>query len=262
MDAFAKKRPILFSLILIITWFVLLMIFTGIASVILKLPYGDTKTSTIGHAATAACIIIFIWRLDILEASGIARLGRWQIWLLALLGMIYFVCASLYAFYGKAGFNFSGLLQEPNVFSSILTHFTVSLNEEFFFRGLILTIFIRAWAHNNRGKITSVLITSVLFAGVHLTQVFTHGLPLSSVLLLTLETLIISIWWSALVVLGESIWPAVLLHFVVNAAVSVQGYRIPLLAPEILAYRRILWFSIPLGILGMVLLFFKARKTG
>jgi hypothetical protein len=102
----------------------------------------------------------------------------------------------------------------------------------------------------------------VLFAGVHLTQVFTHGLPLSSVLLLTLETLIISIWWGALVVLGESIWPAVLLHFVVNAAVSVQGYRISLLAPEILAYRRILWFSIPLGILGMVLLFYTARKAG
>jgi membrane protease YdiL (CAAX protease family) len=262
MGVFVRKRPILFTLILTVAWFALLMIFMGIASAVFKTSYGDAISSTIGHAAAAVCIIIVIWRLDILKASGIARLGRWQIWLLALLGMIYFVCASLYAFYGKAGFNFSGLLQEPNAFSSILTHFTVSLNEEFLFRGLILTIFIRAWAHNNRGKITSVLITSVLFAGVHLTQVFTHGLPLSSVLLLTLETLIISIWWGALVVLGESIWPAVLLHFVVNAAVSVQGYRISLLAPEILAYRRILWFSIPLGILGMVLLFYTARKTG
>ena len=103
-------------------------------------------------------------------------------------------------------------------------------------------------------SVFGVLLTSLLFAVVHMTQVFTHGVNLSSALLLTLETWIISIWWATLVLLGGSIWPAVILHFVVNAAVAVQGLTVPMIKPDILAYGRILLFSIPLGILGIWLL--------
>ena len=45
-----------------------------------------------------------------------------------------------------------------------------------------------------------------------------------------------------------------MLHFVVNAVVALQGITIPMIEPAILAYRRILWFSIPLGLLGIWLL--------
>ncbi len=43
-------------------------------------------------------------------------------------------------------------------------------------------------------------------------------------------------------------------HFVVNAVVAVQGLTVPMVESEILAYRRLLWFSIPLAVLGIGLL--------
>jgi hypothetical protein len=62
------------------------------------------------------------------------------------------------------------------------------------------------------------------------------------------------VWWGALVLWGGSLWPAVLLHYVVNVVVPVQRLTVPMATPDTLAYRRILRFSIPLGMLGMGLL--------
>jgi membrane protease YdiL (CAAX protease family) len=115
---------------------------------------------------------------------------------------------------------------------------------------LVLYALIRVWGNTPRGILGSVLLSSALFALVHLTQIFTSGTSLSSALLLVLQTFLVSIWWGALVVMGGSIWPAVVLHFVVNAVVAVQGLTTPMVEPGILAYRQLLWFSLPLGVLA------------
>ena len=54
-----------------------------------------------------------IWFVVVLVVTGIARLGRWQAWLLALGGLLYFCCAGLYAFYDKPAFDVQGLLRPP-----------------------------------------------------------------------------------------------------------------------------------------------------
>lgn len=92
-----------------------------------------------------------------------------------------------------------------------------------------------------------------------LTGVVTYGLSLLVASLLTLQTFVISVWWGALVLTGGSIWPAVMLHFVVNAAVAVQGISLPAVELELLAYTRVLLFSLPFGALGMGLLWRAAR---
>ena len=112
----------------------------------------------------------------------------------------------------------------------------------------------RVWGSTKYGLIGSVLLTSLLFAILHITHIFSHGVSPSSALLLTLETFIISIWWGALVLLGGSIWPAVMLHVVISAVVVVQGLKVPIIEPDILAYRQLLRFSILLGVLGIGLL--------
>ena len=48
------------------------------------------------------------------------------------------------------------------------------------------------------GMIGGVVLTSLLFAVLHITQIFAFGVSLSSALLLTLESLMISIWWGGL----------------------------------------------------------------
>ena len=249
--SFALNHPVIFVVNVRIAWFVLLMVFMGFASSALGKPYGDPTTIPMGHIATTACILLLVWHLDWSKTAGITRLGRWQIWLIALAGLIYFASASLYSFYGRITLDF------PNLHASsttILANHAVCLSEEILFRGLVLYALIHAWRHTKRGIIGSVLFSSLLFAALHITQVLTGGISRSSILLLTLETYIISIWWSTLVLLSKSIWPAMILHFAVNAVVAIQGFSVSMIEPDILVYSRILWFSIPLGILSIGLL--------
>ncbi len=254
LKSFATHSPVLFMICLMVVWFVAALVFMGIASGVLRKPYGDAVTTTVGRLIVTACVLWLIWRLGWLEASGITRLGRWQVWGLAVVGMLYFAGAALYAFYGKVAFDISSLIRAPAFSTTVLTHGVVSLSEELLFRGVMLYILLRAWGHTRLGVIGSVVLTAVLFALLHITQVFTHGASWSSVLLLTAQTCITAMWWGAVVAWGGSLWPAVLLHFVVNAVVAVQGLTKPMITPEILAYRRLLWFSLPLGILGIGLL--------
>lgn len=254
IDDAAKNHPVLFALLVTVAWFVSLGIFMGIASIALQKPFGHVTTGMAGRLTVTACVLLLIWRLGWLKASGVARLGRRQVWLFALAGMIYFACAGLYSYFGSIDFDFSSLIQLSASRSAIISHFMAGLSEEILFRGLVLFTLIRVWGKTTRGIIGSVILASLLFAVLHLTQVFSHGTSLAPALLLTLETCIISIWWGALVVVGESIWPAVTLHCAVNAAVAVKGLTLPMIQPEILAQGRFLGFSIPLGILGIGLL--------
>jgi membrane protease YdiL (CAAX protease family) len=254
LRSFTTNQPVLFVFSATIAWFVLVMVFTGIASSALRKPFGDATTGTMGRLAVTACSLWLVWRLGWLQTSGVARLGSWQVWLFALGGLTYFTCASLYALYGKVAFDFSSLIRLPAARTTVLMQFVVGLSEEILFRGLVLYALTRVWGHTRVGLVGSVLLTSLLFAVLHITHVFSHGVSPSSALLLTLETFIISIWWGALVLLGGSIWPAVMLHFVVSVVVIVQGLTVPMVEPNILAYKWLLLFSILLGVIGIGLL--------
>ncbi len=254
LRSFTTNQPVLFVLSLTIAWFVLAIVFMGIASSTFRKPYGDVTAVTISRLGVTICTLWLIWRLGWLEESGVTRLGSGPVWLLALGGMVYFACACLYAFYGKVAFDFSTLIRLPAARTTILTQFVVGLSEEILFRGIVIYALTQVWGRTWYGMIGSVLLSSLLFAVLHITQVFSHGVSPASATILTLETFIISIWWGVLVLLGGSIWPAVVLHFLVNAVVPVQGLTVPMIEPEILVYKRLLWFSIPLGLLGIGLL--------
>jgi hypothetical protein len=90
LRSFTTNQPVLFVLSSTIAWFVLLMVFMGIASSALRKPYGDAASGTIGRLAVTTGTLWLVWRLGWLEESGVARQGSWQVWLLALVGMIYF----------------------------------------------------------------------------------------------------------------------------------------------------------------------------
>ena len=88
LKSFATNSPVLFVISLMLVWFVAGLVFMGIASSVLRKPYGDAVTTTVGRLAITACVLWLIWRLGWLEVSGITRLGRWQVWGLAVVGML------------------------------------------------------------------------------------------------------------------------------------------------------------------------------
>lgn len=254
IKSLSTNRPVLFALVLAIVWFVLGLVLTGISSAVLQKSYGDAMVTILGRSALTICILLLIWKLGWLEASGITRTGSGQAWCLAFGGLVYLTCASLYAFYGNASFDFSILSRLPESRTLVLMHFVIVLGEEILFRGIVLYVLIRAWGNTPQGLVGSVALTSFIFAILHATQIFTDRLEPSSALIMVLETFFIAIWWGALAVAGRSIWPSVLLHFVGNATVVVQGLSTPMLEPELMVYRQFLWLSLVLGLVGIGLL--------
>ena len=254
IGSFARNHPVAFVLTSAVAWSALLVVLMGVASSALRVPYGDATVGAVGRLAVTACVLVLIWRLGWLKAAGVTRLGRWQVWLLAVGGMVYFAGAGLYSFYGQVAFDFSNLTRLPGSRTALATQLVVALAEEVLFRGLALCALCRAWGSTTRGTIGSVVATALLFAALHLTHVFTFGSDLPSAVILTLQTGAVAVWWGALVVVGGSIWPGVMLHFTINAIVAVQGLAVPMVEPGILAYTQLLWFSLPFGAFGILML--------
>lgn len=254
INNFSTTHPILFVISSTILWLVVLLVLTAIISGISGRPYGDEVSSTISRLITTVIILMIIFNLGWLDAIGITKIGKWRIWLIAFGGIIYFACASLYSFFGEVSFNFSHLIQSRSAQTAVIVQFVVSLCEEIMFRGLVLYSLVRVWGNTRKGIFVSVVLTSFLFSIPHIMQVFTAGVSFLSVLILVLEGSIVAFWWGALVLYGKSIWPAIFIHMAGNAIVSVQGLLIPMVEPEILAYTRLLLFSLPLCALGIILL--------
>lgn len=254
MDAFLRRHPVWGALLITLAWLVLLAVSMCIASSVLHRPYGDTVSGTVARLAVTVCLVAVLLRLGWLVQSGVARLGRGQVWLLAVAGMVAFAGANLFAFYGRVASDLPSLVRRTDFGSTVASALAVGLTEELLFRGAVLFVLTRSWGATARGILGSVALTAVLFAILHVTQALTGDVPLRAVLLLTLETFVISIWWGALVVLSRSIWPAVVAHGVVNAIVAAQGLLTPVAVPEAVAYGRLLLFSLPLGLVGAWLL--------
>lgn len=252
------NQPVLVAISLTIIGFVVLLLTSAIAYTKLTQPYSDVMM-TVMRLFLAAALLLVAWHRGWLVRAGICRIGRWQAWLLAGAGLLYFTCAALYAFYGQVTFHFSSLLHLPAARAVVYKQLAVGVYEEVLFRGVILYVLVTAWGHTRLGRIGSVGLTAGLFALPHFVGMF-MGLSQQATLLLVLETIIIAVWWGSLAIWGGSIWPAVMLHFVVSTLVESQGLLSPMVTPDTLAYQRLLWFSIPLGIVGIALLMGKSGQ--
>jgi membrane protease YdiL (CAAX protease family) len=251
--SFLTKHPILSVISLAISWLVLIMIFAGIASGLLKKEFGGLTTSFIGHLVGIICVFFLLWRLGWLKGAGITRFGAYQTWLIAIIGTLYFALASLYSFYGKLGFDFANLFNLSSSGSIIRTQTVVCIDEEMLFRGAILYILVRSWGSTQKGIFGSVILMSTIFALFHIVWFLSSGISLATSLLLA-EAIIISIWWAALVLKGGSIWPAFLAHFAVNTVIALQGISVSIIQPDLQVYIRLFLFSLPLGVIGIWLL--------
>jgi membrane protease YdiL (CAAX protease family) len=251
--SFHTKHPVLSLISLAISWLVLIMLFAGIAASLLKKEFGDTTTLITGHFAGIICVFILLWRLGWLKGAGITRSGTYQTWIIAIIGTVYFVFASLYSFYGKPAFDFSNLFNLSSSFGIITTQIMVCIDEEMLFRGAILYILVLCWGNTQKGIFGSVMLMSAIFALFHIIWFISSGISIATAFLLA-EALIISVWWAAMVLKGGSIWPAFLAHFVVNTVVTLQGISGTIIQPDLQVYTRLLLFSLPLGIIGLWLI--------
>ena len=107
-----------------------------------------------------------------------------------------------------------------------LSQLTIGMVEETVYRGLVLYTFVRLWANTRWGLVASVLLSALFFGASHMVWV-AFGKPVLQSTLLSLSAFESGVFYGAIVLASGSIWPAVILHGLVNAAVNVNLIGFP-----------------------------------
>ena len=112
---------------------------------------------------------------------------------------------------------------------------------------------IGRWGNTKRGIIKSVLLSSAIFGGLHMIWIAT-GKPALPTLLQSLGAFLGGIAYGAVVLYGRSIWPAVLWHALLNAAVNVQVIGDASYAETPSMGVLYVLFNLPVVVYGLILL--------
>lgn len=252
---FAARHPVLFGLAITLLFIVMQVVVGALASGL-----GDAVqqnlVTTLGRLVSALVLVAILAGLGWLRAAGVVRLGTWQLWLLTLGILVYSVVLYLLAFFGDLRLAVS----DPALAGAVaLNHIVgVALGEELAFRALVLYGLVRVWGDSRRGMLKSVLISALIFGVVHILNALMVLLgsdkPLPMVLFQVVGSFLGGVYKAAIVLFGGSLWPAVILHGVVNAAVNVKAVNTPGFAETTSAWLFILLTDLPLVALGLYLL--------
>lgn len=214
---FALKRPFLFGIVLIVLYAFL----TALAFPVHYLFPENEVGQLYGDAAAKFVVFVFflviLWRFGWVYLSGITRLGKFKIWPIVAGLLLYRVLTELYAFTGNISF---ASPNPPLATANLVYGFSTALIEETMVRGLVLIAMLMAWGSTKGGQLKAILLSSTLFGLVHLFNLMVRpaGVVLMQALILTLP----GIFYAALVLDTRSLWPAIVIHWLGNAAVNIK----------------------------------------
>jgi len=97
---------------------------------------------------------------------------------------------------------------------------SVGLFEEVLLRGLTLCILVAAWGKTRRGLVAAAIVQAVIFGALHLIGLV-NGHAIDVLAQITYATLL-GFGFAGLVLYCGSLWPAVVVHFFINALGSLN----------------------------------------
>jgi hypothetical protein len=219
---FAKEHPFLFAILATVVWILVMGVAAAIAAWALHTPMADPLPQSLGMLAATACLLGVMGRWGWLRAAGIPRLGTWRLWLVTVGLAVYVVIAYQMAFFRGIALDISSLWASGGAQSILMRQAVVGVAEETLFRGFQLFVLVRAWGDSRRGLLAAVAVPALIFGLTHAPQVLA-GNPMDDTLMTMLNCTVSGLWWGALVLMGGSIWPAVLLHAVSNASFQITA---------------------------------------
>ena len=171
---------------------------------------------------TALLMITLLWKLNALSESGISKpMNQWgKKWPLATLPMMLVAC-----------FNLSGIEWSNLIFSIDKIPFWVFENlatgvfEEVMMRAMAFFILYRAWQHQNNGLLKAAAVQALIFGLLHLINLI-NGFTIDTIAQVIYATLL-GLSFAGVVAYTGSIWPASIVHGLINAVANVNRTFMP-----------------------------------
>lgn len=213
--------------------------------------------SAIGRLIAIILLLLGLARLRWLSSAGFTRLGSRRTWLILLLPLAYSILVSAFTMTG----NFDLRLPNPGLAGlTALFLMAHAFLEEAAFRGLILHGLVRAWGDTGRGPLQSVLVSALLFGGMHI--LYLAGEPAPVVFFRIIFAALLGVFLGALALHGKSIYPAAFFHGLLNlagylnlASNAAAGAGAPS------AWLLLSLWMLPVALLGLALLVTAARRA-
>jgi membrane protease YdiL (CAAX protease family) len=251
---FATRHPIVFGFIVIVL-FALLSTLVWPITQIYPYPEGHEIGTALSKLVMTVCFLFLLWRFGWIKIAGFASLGRKQVWLLAIVMMIYNAVFAAYTFTGS--FKFS-LPSFDLALAVIFFTFSTSLLEETMYRGLVLTALVKAWGDTRKGLFGAAIVSGLFWATTHFVNLIVNPSPV--VALQVLGMVIPGFVYAAIVLYGRSIWPVIVFHWIVNMMVNLQAIQNPNFEETLPAWLIFNLVVLPMTVVGVSLLR-KAKAT-
>ncbi|MGD2178861.1 MAG: CPBP family intramembrane metalloprotease [Anaerolineae bacterium] len=251
----------MFVLSVVLAWFLVGAAMVAVAAPLLRSPMGDIWPQTLGSLAATGVLLLLVSRLGWLRPMGITTLGTWSTWALTLLLGSYVVLSGFDAFFGEISFDARSLLANDEAQVILVRQAVVGFVEETLFRGTLLYALVRVWGRTKPGLIAAAVVQAALFGIPHALQALV-GLPPLTALTNVAATFVTGLWLGLLALSAGTLWPAIVLHAVSNAAILIKGLSSPWVDPAALGYVRATLFELPLVLMGLwIILKAEARSS-
>jgi membrane protease YdiL (CAAX protease family) len=249
----AEKRPFVFALLTILAWFFLGAVLAFGSAALLQVPIVEDVPQSIGMLGATFALLAIMGRMGWWRSIGIARFGGWRVWLITLLLLTYMILAYWYGFFGNVSFDPDIFVRSAEARGMLAREGIVGFVEETLFRGIILYALARVWGRSRNGLIASVIVQAALFGALHMLHAGA-GSPLSTALMVVMNSFVSAVWWGIVVLRWKSLWPTIVLHGLSNASVMIKGLSSASIEPVTMAYIQATALELPLLILGLWLL--------
>ena len=246
---FSIRRPFLFGVVLIFMYVIFVYLTYPINFLFPENDIGQLYSNAAIKLTISLLFLAILWRFNWTQSSGLTRLGNVKVWLVTAIILVYHLLVNLHFMTGDLAIVFP---DSPLALANLIYYFPASLMEEAMFRGLTLLAMFLAWGSTPKGLVKAALLSSLLFGLIHLFNIV--ELPIEVVFLEVLVAAMLGFLWAAITLATRSLWPAIILHWLTNAAVNLKLLGINNFQETFSMHLARAFFFIPLVVFGAYLI--------
>lgn len=212
LKTFISQYPVIFSIIILIFSTILTEIrLEPFLTNFMDLQSATYVTITIEQGLFSIALVVLLRGLGLMKSAGFTKPKEWkQLWLVWPI-LILAILNGSSLFDGTIVIDTS---KSDLIILYILLNISVGFVEEILCRGTVLIVMMQKWGRTKKGVCLSVVISSLLFALLHITNFFAGRLSLLSTVTQITYAFSFGVFFAACLLRNNSIWPVIIVHAV------------------------------------------------
>lgn len=242
--------PVIFAIITLVAFGIIGLL--PIDSILIKMSLSDFQSEYIGLTLKMTCILIISYRIiKILKIEHIIGLSSKYGWKFKYLNIIpvYLIILGVLSIISKD----LTQIHIENLLLLLFACLTVGFAEEFLFRGVLQSLFLKKYLDHKNGVLISILSPAIVFGLFHLINLINND-DVFAVLIQVVFATFIGFFFGVLVLKTNKIIPVALTHGLINFFFSIAFLPSIKVTEETGASIAPILIFLPLFIIGLVVL--------